>query len=115
MPADFGHVVGAGALLGIFADLGYNAYGATNSSPQTTELFAEDRAATLWKYVRFGHGQAFLFGVAGAVLEHSIWPVIGAGAVIIIMHSMYAHALYSGQKAAGQQGGMSRAQWGFSW
>lgn len=115
MPFSTGAAVGAGALMGIFADLAYNAYGATNSSPQTTELFAEDRAGTLWKYVRFGHAQAFLFGTAGAILEQSWWPLAGSCAVIFIMHSMYAHALYSGQKSAGQQGGISRAQWGFQW
>lgn len=112
---EFGHVVGAGALFGIFADLAFNIYGGTNSSPQTTELFAEDRSETLWKYVRLGHGGAFLYGAAGSVLEHSWWPMVGAVSVIFFMHSLYAHALYAGQKKAGQQGSITRAQWGFGW
>jgi len=41
-------------LFGVAADLVYNVFSATNSSPQTTELFAADRAATLWKYVKLG-------------------------------------------------------------
>jgi hypothetical protein len=115
MPLSFGHVVGAGALLGIFADLAFNIYGGTNSSPQTTELFAEDRSETLWKYVRVGHGGAFAYGAAGSLLEGSWWPLIGSVSVIFFMHSLYAHALYAGQRASGQKGGMSRAQWGFQW
>jgi hypothetical protein len=112
---EFGHVVGAGALLGIFADLAFNIYGGTNSSPQTTELFASDRADTLWKYVRVGHGGAFLYGAAGSILERSWWPLAGSVSVIIFMHSLYAHALYSGQAKAGQKGGLTRADWGLQW
>lgn len=113
MPSDFGHVVGAGALLGIFADLAFNAYGGTNSSPQTTELFAADRADSLFHYVRAGHGIAIGYGIAGGVLERSWWPVVGAGSVVVVMHCLYVHALYRGQKKAGQLGGLTRANWGF--
>lgn len=113
MPLEFGHVVGFGALFGIFADLAFNAYGFSNSSPQTTELFSADRADTLWKYVRVGHGIAFGYGVAGSVMEQSWAPLAGVVSVIVVAHSLYAHALWSGQKKAGQLGGMTRAQWGF--
>ena len=52
-------------LFGIYADLAYTLYGATNSSPQTTELFAADRAKTLSKYVYLGHAQALGYGLFG--------------------------------------------------
>lgn len=113
MASPFGHIVGAGALFGIFADLAFNAYGFSNSSPQTTELFAADRAETLWKYVKAGHGIAFGYGAIGSIMEQSLAPIAGAVSVIIVAHSLYAHALYAGQKKAGQAGGMTRAHWGF--
>jgi len=95
---------GAVGLAGIFADLAYNCYSATNSSPQTTELFANERGGTLMKWVYIGDAQvAFLTGAGFLALtaagQKSLrWaPVIGAGAVAIIMHGMYVHALKSGQ------------------
>lgn len=84
------------------ADAAYNAYSATNSSPQTTELFAGDRASTLMKYVRLGHVQvAALVGFAAWVANKqglAIWPILGGGSVGIAMHLMYAHALKSGRE-----------------
>lgn len=95
--------VGAASLLGIYADLAYNAFSATNSSPQTTELFAKDRSETLWRYVRLGHVQVFGFAGAASVLlwisgqrSLAVWPLIGAGTVAACMHAMYASALKKG-------------------
>jgi len=90
-------LTGAAALFGIYADLAYNTYSATNSSPQTTELFAGDRAGTLWKYVRLGGWQVFGLGLAGALLARNWWPLIGVAVVAVIMHAMYTHALAAGQ------------------
>jgi len=87
------------------ADAAYNAYSATNSSPQTTELFAADRSATLWKYVKLGHVQ--VAGIVGfaAFIAHkqglAMWPLLGGGAVALAMHGMYSHALTAGQRNAG--------------
>jgi hypothetical protein len=82
------------------ADAAYNAYSATNSSPQTTELFASDRADTLWKYVKLGHVQvAGIVGFAAFVAHKQglgAWPLIGGGSVAIAMHLMYRHALKAG-------------------
>lgn len=87
--------VGA-ALFGIYADLAYNTYSATNSSPQTTELFSGEREQTLWKYVTFGHAQAFAIGLFGSVLSRKWWPLLGTVTVGVIMHVMYQHALKAG-------------------
>ena len=57
--------LGAAALFGIYADLAFNIYSATNSSPQTTELFAGDRADTLMKWVWVGGGAVLVFGGPG--------------------------------------------------
>jgi len=86
----------AAALVGIYADLAYNAYSATNSSPQTTELFASERSDTLWKYVRLGGLQVVAFGMFGSLLARSVWPLIGVVIVGVLMSVLYAHALRAG-------------------
>lgn len=101
--ADNNRVVGAVAaagLFGIYADLAYNTYSATNSSPQTTELFAGEREYTLWKYVRIGHAQALAIGIFGSLLARRWWPLIGTLTVGLIMHGMYAHAVRAGKPKA---------------
>lgn len=85
---------------GIYADLAYNLYSATNSSPQTTELFAGERSKTLWKYVLIGHGQAIGLGIFGSILDRSFWPLFGTLSIGAVMHGMYAHALKAGRSAA---------------
>jgi hypothetical protein len=94
-----GGVLGGGvaaALFGIYADLAYNAYSATNSSPQTTELFASDRTETLWKYVRLGGVQVVAIGIFGTVVARSLWPLLGVVVVAGIMSALYAHAVKAG-------------------
>jgi hypothetical protein len=87
----------AAGLFGIYADLAYNTYSATNSSPQTTELFSGERAESLWKYVLIGHVQALAIGVFGSLLARRWWPILGTVTVGAIMHGMYAHALRAGR------------------
>ena len=88
---------GAALLVGVYADLGFNLFSAMNSSPQTTELFADDRADTLWKYVRIADAAALGFGVLGSLLDGTWWPLFGAIIVVVMMHLMYRHALSCGR------------------
>jgi len=100
---------------GVAADLVYNIYSATNSSPQTTELFAADRAPTLMKYVRFGGAQAVVLVGIMAIRGRTVWAVLGGGLAAAMMHGMYAHAMRCGQAKAGQRGPVSKgASWGWS-
>lgn len=85
---------------GVAADLVYNVYSATNSSPQTTELFAGDRADTLWKYVRLGGAQSVLLVGIMAIRGRSTWAIFGGALAGLCMHMMYAHALKAGTKGA---------------
>lgn len=87
--------------LGIFADVAFTAYSSTNSSPQTTELFAGERLDTLWKWVRRGDAIAVGYGIAGALVGRSPWPLIGAGSVAALMHWMYYDAVKSGTSGKG--------------
>lgn len=82
---------------GVAADLVYNIFSATNSSPQTTELFAGDRAQTLWKYVRLGGLQSVVLVGIMASRGRSVWPVLGGGLAGLMMWLMYSHALAAGQ------------------
>lgn len=92
--------VTAAVSFGVYADLAYNLYSATNSSPQTTELFAGDRSKTLWKYVIVGHIQAVALGVFGSILDRTLWPLFGTLSIGAVMHGMYAHAVKAGQGIA---------------
>jgi hypothetical protein len=85
---------------GVYADLAYNLYSATNSSPQTTELFAGEREVTLWKYVVIGHVQAVALGLFGSILDRSIWPLFGTLTIGGVMHGMYRHAVKAGKSQA---------------
>lgn len=106
--ADVSAIAGGGSHRGIMAvlfatylDAAYNVMSATNSSPQTTELFASDRADTLWKYVKLGDYQVIGAGLIGAWIagpELWVWPLLGAGAAMVAMHLMYRHALQAGMK-----------------
>ena len=89
---------------GVAADLVYNVYSATNSSPQTTELFAGERAKTLWKYVRLGGLQSVLLVGIMAVRGRSAWPVLGGALAGGMMYFMYAHALQAGQGSKPPEG-----------
>ena len=86
---------------GVAADLVYNVFSATNSSPQTTELFASARANTLWKYVKLGGLQsAVLIGIMAAQ-PGATAPVIAGGALAgLFMFMMYRHALAAGQTSS---------------
>ena len=86
----------AALAFGVYADLAFNLFSAMNSSPQTTELFAEDRADTLWKYVKIADGAAIAFGLLGSLLQGDWWPMAGALVVVAVMHLMYRHALAAG-------------------
>jgi hypothetical protein len=89
---------------GVACDLTYTVFGATNSSPQTTELFASQRAGTLWKYVRLGGLQAaVLIGVmaaraaaGGGGMARAFWPAFGGVLTGAMMFALYAHAMAAG-------------------
>lgn len=86
----------AAVSFGVYADLAANMYSATNSSPQTTELFASERSDTLWKYVKVGHAQALVFGLIGSFLDRTLWPLLGTLTIGTVMHCMYSHAMKAG-------------------
>jgi hypothetical protein len=91
-----GHATTA-ILLGVWATFALDVYSTLNSSPQTTELFAEDRKDTLMHWVLIGDAAALAGGTAGAIFSRKIWPLIGALSVVILMHGLYKHAVKRGR------------------
>lgn len=89
--------IGIAALFGIYADLAMNIASATNSSPQTTELFANDRSHTLWKWVKIGGVVAIGYGLFATIVSGSLVPLLGVASVIAAMGFMYHKALQWGK------------------
>jgi len=96
---------GKGAVNAIlFANYGMIAmdvYSATNSSPWTAESFGGDEAkvASLREYVRHAMIISTIYGVGGAVLAHSLWPVIGLAIAASYMYWLYDRAVTRGRRA----------------
>lgn len=81
----------------IYAVLVYGIVSATCSSPQTAEINADKRAATLMKWVWLGLAQSALFGLLGAMLDKRRWPpLLGSGMAAGMLLAQYKHALRAG-------------------
>lgn len=79
----------------------YAATAAACSSPQTAELNASRRSATLMKWVKLGLVQGGVIVAVAAWVAikggEKAWPVlIGAGLAAVMMWASYQHALKSG-------------------
>lgn len=91
----------AAVLYMVTVDASLNVFSAQNSSPQTTELFAKDRKATLMKYVYIGDATTLALGLFASLIASSWWPLAGAITVTTFMHLLYVHAAKAGQKGGG--------------
>ena len=78
------------------AELEYQLTGANLSSPQTAELNAKARAATIGKWVAMTHGKSVFWIGLLSVLDGSGWPLLGGGLAAIDMHFSYRYAIRSG-------------------
>lgn len=93
----------------VYAALTYDIISATNSSPQTTEINASRRAATLMKWVYIGLAQAVFFASIGYYFEkkqgRAGWPpVLGVAIGGSLLWFQYVYAKNEGLKAAGMPG-----------
>lgn len=81
----------------VYAALTYDIISATNSSPQTAEINASKRAATLMKWVYIGLAQSAGFAILGAFLDEDTWPpILGSGVAAVILWIQYHHAIQAG-------------------
>lgn len=103
--ADMGSALssGDGVAFLVSAGIVYEIIAAACSSPQTAEINAEARADTLMKWVYIGMGQAALFIVIAAYIDHKHAPAIIAGGTTaaLLMYAQYKHALASGLSNGG--------------
>lgn len=84
----------------VSAGLVYEIIAAACSSPQTTEINAGPRSATLMKWVKIGLLQAALFVLIAAYLDDETWPSVFGGTLAgIIMYGSYVHARNAGMKS----------------
>lgn len=90
----------AAILVGVWGTFALDVFSTLNSSPQTTELFADDRESSLMHWVAIGSGVALAGGVYGTVLSGSGWPLLGAAIVTGGMYLAYAHAVKRGKGVA---------------
>lgn len=86
----------------VYATLMYDVISATNSSPQTTEINAKKRGATLMKWVHLGLLQGFLFVAIGMYLDKDRWPpLMGGGLAAVLLYAQYQYALKEGTNNPG--------------
>lgn len=91
------------ASIGVSAAVVYDVISATNSSPQTTELNAKHRAATLMKWVHIGLVQAALFVMIMTAAEPrgKKWrPLLGGVLAMVLLYGQYLYAKACGLKSA---------------
>lgn len=86
-----------GDTIALFALVVYGVVAAACSSPQTAEINASKRSATLMKWVKLGLAQAAVFVAIGVWLDKKRWPPLAGGALAAAMlWASYQHALESG-------------------
>jgi hypothetical protein len=86
----------AAILIGVYATFALDVFSTLNSSPQTTEIFADDREESLMHWVKIGSGVALAGGIYGSLMSGSIWPVLSAAMVALGMYYAYTHAVKRG-------------------
>lgn len=101
MALDLGPNKSDGIAFLVSAGIVYEIIAAACSSPQTTEINADRRAATLMKWVWIGLAQAALFIVAAASFDkrHRAAILSGGGAAAFLMWVQYAHAKDAGLRS----------------
>lgn len=85
----------------VAAGLVYEIIAAACSSPQTAEINAKKRSATLMKWVRLGLAQAVLFILIAVKLSARKGAVIFGGALAMaMMYVLYLYANWAGLRSS---------------
>ncbi len=88
-------------LVGVWATFALDVFSTLNSSPQTTELFAEDRQDSLMHWVKIGTAVGVGGGAAASIISKKPWPFVATAAVSVGMYLMYVHAVKRGTNGDG--------------
>ena len=75
--------------------LAMDVYSAVNSSPWTAESFGGDpnKANSCREYVMHAVTITALYGIGGALIARSIWPIVGSFLASVYMYWLYTRAL----------------------
>lgn len=84
-------------LIGVWATFALDVFSTLNSSPQTTELFASDREASLMHWVMIGGATAVGGGLAASAISRKPWPLVATLIVALFMWGLYKHACRRGR------------------
>jgi hypothetical protein len=85
----------------VYAVLIYGIVSAVCSSPQTAEINAQVRAATLMKWVHLALLQAAGFTLLGMWLDKRRWPpALGGGLAMTMLYAQYRYAMRCGLESA---------------
>lgn len=86
----------------VSAGIVYEIIAAACSSPQTTEINAKSRSATLMKWVHIGLVQSALFVGAAAYFDRKRARsyIAGGAAAAVLMYGSYVHAKRAGQASS---------------
>lgn len=89
---------GNGVAFVVGAGLVYEIIAAACSSPQTAEINADKRAATLMKWVHLGLVQSAAFITVAAIIDKKHAAAILSGGILAagVMYVSYGHAITSG-------------------
>ena len=85
----------------VSAEMVYQLVGSNMSSPQTAELNAGARAATINKWVTLTNLEAVAWIAFLAILDGSLYPIMGGGLALLGMVFKYKHAINSGLRNGG--------------
>lgn len=84
----------------VSAGIVYEIVAAACSSPQTAEINASKRSATLMKWVHLGIVQSALYvGVAAYLSKKPAAVLLGGGSAMAMMYASYVHANAAGLKS----------------
>ena len=84
-------------LLLVTATFALDCFSTFTSSPQTTELAAEERGDTISYWVAIGSAVAVGGGVLGSSVSGSAWPLVVTVAAAGAMWLLYTHAAHRGE------------------
>ena len=83
--------------IGVWATFALDVFSTLNSSPQTTELFAEDREESLMYWVTIGTAVGVGGGFVATAISKKPWPLLATTTVAVGMWLMYKHAVRRGK------------------
>lgn len=87
----------AAILVGVWATFALDVFSTLNSSPQTTELFANEREDSLMHWVLIGTAVGVGGGAVATMLSGKMWPLVATVTVSAGMYFTYRHAVARGQ------------------